>query len=193
MNTPSHVAASLLLGRRDERWPNVVALAFGAVLPDLPMFGFYGYQKWNQRSENDIWGTLYFEEHWQLFFDWFNSIPLSILLMIICWRLGFRWGLLLSASALLHMVCDLPVHHDDGHRHFLPFSNFRFESPVSYWDPKHFGWIFAPLELIFAITTCGWTIAKSKSRSLKVAAATTLACLAMGITLAITVWTLSTS
>lgn len=189
MNTPSHVAASLLIGGRQPRWSAVCALTLGALLPDLPMFGFYGYQKWAQRSEREIWSTLYFEESWQLFFDGFNSIPLGVLLILVCWRAGFQWGFLFSTSAVLHMLCDLPVHHDDGHRHFLPFSDFRYASPVSYWDPRHYGWLFAPAELIFAIAACGWTILKSRSKPLTIVATTTLSFYLLAIVLVIAVWT----
>src|SRR5207248_5678377 len=38
------------------------------------------------------------------------------------------------ASALLHALCDLPIHGVDAHRHFLPFSQRRFVSPLSYWE-----------------------------------------------------------
>jgi hypothetical protein len=43
---------------------------------------------------------------------------------------------------LLHSLGDLPLHHDDAHRHFFPFLDWRFSSPVSYWDPEHHGqWV----------------------------------------------------
>jgi len=56
------------------------------------------------------------------------------------------WGLFF-ASMVLHHLCDLPLHHDDAHRHFFPFSNIRFTSPVSYWDRNHYGTWGALLEL----------------------------------------------
>ena len=48
---------------------------------------------------------------------------------------------------LLHCAFDLPLHHDDAHRHFLPISNWRYQSPVSYWDPAHAGALGAGLEV----------------------------------------------
>jgi hypothetical protein len=36
-------------------------------------------------------------------------------------------------------LTDLPVHHDDAHPHFWPLTLWTFASPVSYWDPAHFG------------------------------------------------------
>jgi hypothetical protein len=52
---------------------------------------------------------------------------------------------------VLHGLCDLPLHHDDAHRHFLPLSHLRFESPVSYWDPAHYGLWMAPLEAVLML------------------------------------------
>ena len=152
MQTPAHVAASLFVWPKETRWIDASAIVAGAVLPDISMFFFYGYQKSIGTDESEIWGTLYFEENWQYFFDVFNSIPVAIVLFLVFRSLKIRWAQLLTASACLHMLCDLPVHHDDGHRHFLPISNWRFESPVSYWDPEHFGLVFAALELTLAIT-----------------------------------------
>ena len=60
-----------------------------------------------------------------------------------------RWSAFLFAlflSLLLHTLGDLPLHHDDGHRHFFPFLDWRFESPVSYWDPAHYGLWFSLVE-----------------------------------------------
>ena len=40
-------------------------------------------------------------------------------------------------SMLLHALADLPLHAEDAHRHFLPFSHYRFISPISYWDVRY--------------------------------------------------------
>ena len=47
-----------------------------------------------------------------------------------------------SRDEILPLVSigDLPLHNDDAHRHFFPFSDWRFSSPVSYWDPQHYGY-----------------------------------------------------
>jgi hypothetical protein len=58
------------------------------------------------------------------------------------------------ASMALHAVADLLTHHDDAHRHLWPLSGWRFASPVSYWDPAHFGAWFAPLECALAWPCC---------------------------------------
>ena len=160
MHTPAHIAASLFAWPKETRWIDASAVVFGAVLPDISMFFFYGYQKAIGTAESEIWGTLYFEANWQYFFDVFNSIPIAIVLFLVFRRLNIRWLQLLFASACLHMLCDLPVHHNDGHRHFLPLSNWRFESPVSYWDPEHFGLIFAAFELLFAIAALVYVMRK---------------------------------
>ena len=63
-------------------------------------------------------------------------------------------GKLLFASMLLHVAGDLPFHHDDGHRHFFPFSDWRFESPISYWDRDHYGGVFAWVEAAAVFAGC---------------------------------------
>ena len=189
MNTPAHVAASVLVWRGEKGWWAAAAVGLGAFLPDLPMFGFYAYQKlWAGTSEREIWSTLYFDENWQLLFDLFNSIPLGLLAAAICYRFGFRFGLLLTGSAVLHMLCDFPLHHDDAHRHFLPLTNWRFESPVSYWDPRHYGFLFMWMELAFAIVACSYVGIRGKQLPMRCLAFATLALYALGIAFAIIVW-----
>lgn len=59
-----------------------------------------------------------------------------------------------AAGCALHIVMDIPVHHDDGPVVFWPLDwSYRIESPVSYWDPDHFGAYVAPVDL--AITVIG--------------------------------------
>ena len=188
MNTPAHIAASLFCWRDTVKPVDTAALMLGAALPDLPMFGFYAYQKLAGRSEHDIWTTHYFDSQWQLFFDWFNSIPLAIVCLIVFRVSKIRWAELLCSSAILHMLCDLPLHHDDGHRHFLPFSHWRFESPVSYWDPAHFGIYVAIAELVLAIGALAYVVWTARSLSMRAASVGTLTLYGAGLIFALVMW-----
>ena len=66
----------------------------------------------------------------------------------------------LQAFALgcaVHTALDIGVHHDDGPLLLFPFDlSYRFMSPVSYYDPAHYGSIVAPIDL--AITVVGLTV-----------------------------------
>ncbi|MEM1304930.1 MAG: hypothetical protein AAGG46_08530, partial [Planctomycetota bacterium] len=158
MNTPTHVIVSLAALPKQDRWGGASAVVAGAVLPDAPMFAFYAYQKLLGTPERDIWGDHYFRDGWQLLFDVFNSFPLFLALLALSWWLGWQWGMLLAGSAMLHLVGDLPLHNDDAHRHFLPFTDWRFYSPVSYWDPKHFGRWAAMVEAAVAVALAAWLV-----------------------------------
>jgi hypothetical protein len=189
MNTPAHLAASILVWRNESTWKAASAVAIGAVLPDLPMFGFYGYQRLVVgSSESEIWSKLYFREDWQLLFDIFNSSPLACLLIGVSYFFGFRWGVLLAGSALLHMCCDLPLHHDDAHRHFLPLTTWRFASPVSYWDPKHYGFVFIWVELALAVGSSVYVAWKGKHPPMRLLALGTLVLYFAGIAFAVAMW-----
>ncbi len=61
---------------------------------------------------------------------------------------------LFSLAALIHIGADLPVHVDDGHAHFWPFSEWRYQSIISYWDPAHFGRLFGMLEALLGLILC---------------------------------------
>lgn len=169
MNTPAHVLLNLAVLSTSRLARDTAAeghanpensaragiwITAGAVLPDAPMFLFFLWQRAVLGEPHSvIWSEAYFRDSWQLFFDLFNSIPLALLgLALSLWasrrRSMFRGWALLCASVLLHCVVDLLLHHDDAHAHFLPFSAWHFESPVSYWDPRHNGRIGGGAELI---------------------------------------------
>ncbi|MEM9186180.1 MAG: hypothetical protein AAGB00_06745 [Planctomycetota bacterium] len=195
MNTPAHVIASCVLIPHKPGWPATSALVVGALAPDLPMFGFYAYQKLLRgRSEAEVWSNdpaalgLYFNPEWQLFFDWFNSLPLLAVLAAVCRLAGWQWGLLCAASALLHIVCDLPLHHDDAHRHFLPLTDWRFISPVSYWDPNHYGRFTLPLELLLTIAGCVYLVAAGQPAPSRTVGWATLTIYAAFACLAAAMW-----
>ena len=139
MNTPAHAVVNLLLLSRNGGQARVSAIVAGALIPDLAIIGFYAWQLVRDTPESVIWSVEYHQPFWQGLIDSFNSIPLILLAILACALARRPLALAFFASMLLHCLGDLPLHHDDAHRHFFPFSDWRFASPVSYWDPAHHG------------------------------------------------------
>jgi hypothetical protein len=148
MNTPSHAILNWALLTKTSKHPLVWPILLGAVLPDLPIFVFYGWAKLIQRlPESVIWTQAYYRPFWQTWIALLHSIPLASMGFVLSAVLGWQIPAQLFGSMVLHSLGDLPVHHDDAHRHFFPFSDYRFISPLSYWDPRHHGTIVALIEI----------------------------------------------
>jgi hypothetical protein len=81
----------------------------------------------------------------------FHSIPLAVIGWLIAYYFGRQNLQILFLSMVLHSLGDLPVHNDDAHRHFFPFSNYRFISPISYWDQNHYGSIVSVVEMLLVM------------------------------------------
>ncbi|MGD1929551.1 MAG: hypothetical protein ACFB12_11635 [Leptolyngbyaceae cyanobacterium] len=147
MNTPGHSLLNLaILGRapRPElTWPILI----GSWLPDAALFVFYAWARWSNIPEAQIWDEMYYEPFWQDIFAIGNSIPLALFGLVLFMVLKRPRLTAVCASMLLHHLEDLPLHHDDAHRHFWPLTDYRFISPVSYWDSDHFGRYGALAEL----------------------------------------------
>ncbi|WP_420442586.1 hypothetical protein [Candidatus Palauibacter sp.] len=171
MTTPAHAALSLIVLGRSER--TALPVALGAVAPDAPMLVFYLWERLVRGvSEGRIWSERYFDPGWQVVFDIPSSIPLlalalCILLVLVGRRSTGRFpaagvaatprparltaATLFVASMILHALGDLPLHREDAHRHFFPVSDWRFTSPVSYWDPDHYGGYAALGEVVLVL------------------------------------------
>lgn len=144
-----------------------LAVLTGAMLPDISLFVMWGQAKARGISDDVIWGELYFSSLWQEIGAITNSIPLFAFIAILGFLLGGRlWTnnqnltpvknlgfvlLLLSSAALVHCLSDLPLHVDDGHAHFWPFSDWIYASPVSYWDSNHYAHYWQPIEIVIAL------------------------------------------
>ncbi len=189
MNTPAHTVFNLLLMGRRIQPQLIVPITIGSVLPDAPMFVFYFWEKHiMDRPEKWIWSSGYHDPSWQAFFDLFNSIPLLAMGAFMAVRWGRSRLRALLGSMIVHCLVDLPLHHHDAHRHLFPFSGWRFESPVSYWDPRYFGNIVAPLELLFVLAGSLVLITTWKVRSVRLIAGSVLLLYALFIAFAISVW-----
>ncbi len=152
MNTPSHYILNLaLLGKTIAPKSNV-AITVGAILPDMPIFIFYLMAKLVYKlPEGKIWSETYYEPFWQNCVALFHSIPLAAIGVVVFYWLNWQPGIVLCISMMGHSLLDLPVHHDDAHRHFFPFSEYRFISPFSYWDTRHYGKTVAFIEMALVI------------------------------------------
>lgn len=177
MTTSTHVLIALAAvwpGRNASArrlWPAVTA---GALIPDLAMFLFYAVERLRGTAESTIWSDRYHDPGWQLVFDLPNSLPLIGLAALLSWLVAARRGLALCAAMALHAVVDFATHHDDAHRHFWPLSDFHFRSPVSYWDPNHYGAWASALELIAAFALCAWVFRRHPEKGARI---TGVACL----------------
>lgn len=156
MITTSHVLLNTaLLGRKahpERNWP----LVLGSILPDLPMM-LYGLLMILFHGRWDAAGRASLNEYHyrQLWVDWGHSIPLAVAGLLLFLLLKKNWGIYFFAAMLLHDLEDLPLHAEYAHRHFLPFSDWRFFSPISYSDPRHYGAVVAPLEWLAVLLCIG--------------------------------------
>lgn len=151
MNTIAHmVVASAALARPDRPKRNWAVL-LGAFVPDASMFVFFAWSRVQGWSGDETWNVQYWNEPWQTLGAASNSFVLfGLLLALAGWR---KWPLVavIAIAALLHLALDFPLHADDAHRHFWPVTDWRFASPVSYWDPKAYGLIGAAIETVVAL------------------------------------------
>ena len=123
----------------------------GAIVPDASMFVFFAWSRLQGWGGEETWNVRYWMEPWQTLSAISNSFILFIaLLALALWR---KWVLvgLVAAAALTHLALDFPLHADDAHRHLWPVSDWRFHSPVSYWDPSANGHWGAGIETAFVV------------------------------------------
>ncbi|MEM8770187.1 MAG: hypothetical protein AAGD92_00935 [Pseudomonadota bacterium] len=177
MNTPTHLIVALAaLARKNNSARRNLAVAAGALAPDLSIFVFYFWAKIvRAMPEAQIWRDAYWREPWQTLGAVSNSVPLmAVLLVLSYWRRAPLLGVF-ALAGLIHVALDFPVHADDAHRHFWPLTQWRFHSPVSYWDPSHYGVIGGAIELLLLIGTAFVLWVRFTSLWVRVALALTVA------------------
>jgi hypothetical protein len=124
----------------------------GALIPDAIIFFWAPWQRWGAgRDWSAIWSQHYFDAPAQALIAPFNGVLVyGVLLILGLWldRKDPRrapwgtWIAVFSLAALLHLGLDAPVHSHDAYRHFWPLSDWRFYSPISYWEMDlHARWV----------------------------------------------------
>ena len=151
MNTVAHmVVAAAALSRRDTPKRNWAVL-LGALVPDVSMFVFFAWSRIQGWSSDETWNVQYWNEPWQLLGASSNSFVVFGVFLLLAVRRNWAFASIICAAALIHIALDFPLHADDAHRHFWPVSNWRFFSPVSYWDPQYNGWLGGVIESVFTL------------------------------------------
>ncbi len=173
MNTQTHLLlASALFARTGARKANLAVLA-GAFVPDGALFAMFLGSRIAGIPEGEFWGKIYFGPFVQSVQAVANSAPLYAAIALLGWILARQavtpatamsheasplgangllpLATLFGLAALTHLAGDFPVHVNDAHRHFWPLSDWRFRSPVSYWDPAHYGQWFSLFEMALGI------------------------------------------
>ncbi|MEP1352441.1 MAG: cobalamin biosynthesis protein CobQ [Tateyamaria sp.] len=152
MNTPAHLLIGAAAFGRPAQSRIILAAFIGALLPDLSLYVMAGTALFVLSiPPARVFNELYFSDAWQTVFAIDNSFLLwGALLGLALWR-QVPWAVALTGAAVLHLLLDFPLHHDDGRPHFWPVSAWVFESPISYWDrTKGAGWV-APVEAVVAL------------------------------------------
>ena len=188
MKTPTHFLMTAALRKTLPQWKmSRSAVLLGSIAPDLALYGltfgglfyFQYVEGWTLReSARHIFGTLYFNDPIWIGLHNFLHSPLNLVLLLIANRIFLsgrpvlatwvRWFLL---ACLLHSVVDIFTHYDDGPLLLWPLNwELRFQSPVSYWDHRHFGSEASKFELVFVLVmiaylTGPWILEKLKAIS----------------------------
>jgi len=171
MNTQSHAILTFylvrrFLGNRLKRMKHLNTVIFtGAIFPDIPIFIlFLWFTLIKPTPQHKIWRELYFHPEWQVAFNISHSFPLWVTAGSVFLFLRMPRGAIFSLAAFLAAAEDFFVHYDDAHAHFFPFSDYRFRSPISYWDPAHYGNIASVLEVALVAAASVWAFRRLETR-----------------------------
>jgi len=147
MNTPAHLLLGAALFSKRDNTRLLTGALLGGLLPDLSLYVMAGVSIFILGiTPNVVFSELYFSDSWQLVFSIDNSFLIWAVALAAAWYFKSPFFIALTSAALLHLACDFPLHNDDARLHFWPLTDWRFESPLSYWDSQHHAGIVAPLE-----------------------------------------------
>ncbi len=141
------------------------AALLGSFIPDASLYAMAGTHLFILDTPPQIvFGELYYSDSWQAIFRIDNSIVLWGIALIVAIMLKSKVAFALCGAAMLHLLLDFPLHNDDARAHFWPITDWKFLSPVSYWDDQYFGHIVSPIEIATAIAVCVWLMIRFTGR-----------------------------
>ena len=164
MNTPSHLHLVAAAFAKPEDRKVTWAALFGGFAPDLSLYLMGGVAIFILGiSPETVFRDLYFSQGWQQVFAIDNSFILwGIALGIAIWT-RTAWAVAMCGAALLHIAFDFPLHADDARMHFWPITEWRFYSPISYWETSRGGATIGALEMALVVAVTALLVYRFKS------------------------------
>ena len=179
MMSQTHILMAAALFARPGRPRQNAALLVGAFMPDAAIYALFVWSKLAGISERVLWREIYFAEPMLTFTAIGNSLPLYAAFLALgitltsirpgngepvlpignpdapfqeTWRAIRNSAIAMFAlGAIVHLAGDFPVHAADAHPHLWPLSDWRFHSPVSYWDSNYHGDVFGIVEMLLGV------------------------------------------
>lgn len=165
MNTPAHlIIGAAAFGRPDAAKVTLAAL-LGGFLPDASLYLMAGVAIFGMGiSPEVVFRDLYFSDAWQQVFAIDNSFVLwGVACAVAVWARS-AWAVALTGAALLHIALDFPFHAEDARMHFWPITDWKFISPISYWDTSQGGAVFGVIEMVLVVALTIYLIARFRGR-----------------------------
>lgn len=123
------------------------AVFIGSIIPDAFIYVCWTWLTFIKgESQDRIWNEIYFAPPMQLTASIFNPVLIYAALAMLGWvyrkALWAKLLMFFALAALIHIAFDAPVHNDDAYAYFWPVSDWKYISPLSYWDVDHHaGWV----------------------------------------------------
>ncbi|WP_298856110.1 hypothetical protein [uncultured Ruegeria sp.] len=157
MFTQTHLLVGAAVFARPGNRTVALAGLIGALVPDTDVWAMFVIERLRGASGCEVFHYRYWEQPWTTLQILLNSIPayltlitLSVVGLLVPALLPRKVVLLVmifASSALLHVGADFLLHHEDARSQWMPFTNWIYRSPVSYWDPRHYGQYFLIFEI----------------------------------------------
>lgn len=196
MNTWFHGVANVTIGHGLQRrapWLRLRTVFLSSLLPDAPLFvltiWYFFVHGFGFGARYD--DLFYNEPLWIISHNMFHA-PLVIASIaaagLVLWFAKRRHspvgasrrdgnneakgGAVLLSVAFgtgLHSLADVFTHHDDGPLLLFPVNmELRFSSPVSYWDPEHYGLVVLAIETaLMVLMGVYWLVRRRRQRRLR--------------------------
>lgn len=169
MNTPAHMIVGMAAFGRPGQPAVTAAALLGSFLPDLSLYAMVLWARFvNDVPARTIFREYYYSDQWMAVFAVDNSFFIwGAVLGLAVWR---RSAVLvaLSGAGVLHLIFDFMLHNEDARPQFWPLTDWKFLSPISYWDRSHFAAIVGPAEVILCVVLSAWMMFRFKSLGLRV-------------------------
>lgn len=163
-----------LLGRlgKERRRRVIAAILAGAAIPDLATAAYFVFYRFVAGFPAEaLWGGHYEGSAWDIAANYLHALPIAAAFVAVALVARARIAGYLFGSWLLHAIADFVTHHSDAHPQLLPFTDWVFRSPVSYWEAAYHGALVGTIEIAGALVLLAVFWRKYRSNAARAAIA----------------------